>query len=214
MKTKILIIFSLLFFLVSCKLGGIRGDGNLTSEERSVDNFTRVDVSGNFNVEISVGEDLYLKVNTDKNLLKHIITKVKRNTLYIYSHENLKPRNEMEIVISVPKLEEIECSGMNDIFAAGIETDEFSIDLSGAGSIELEGKTKKFKVDVSGAADLEANNFIADDILIDVSGAANAEIFANKSVNADVSGAGNIELYGDAQDVNMDVSGAGSLVRK
>ena len=63
-------------------------------------------------------------------------------------------------------------------------------------------------------ADLMAKNLITEDVSIDVSGAANAEVYASKSCIAEVSGAGYIELYGDAVDVNMDISGAGSLTRK
>ena len=59
-----------------------------------------------------------------------------------------------------------------------------------------------------------AKELITEDIRIDVSGAANAEIFASNSCKAEVSGAGFIELYGDATDVNMDISGAGSLERR
>ncbi len=214
MKIKLLLIVFLSSLLVSCKLSGIKGDGNLTEEEREIENFTKIDVSGNFDVEIYAGEKLSLKINADQNLLKYIKTKVKRNTLYIYSKENIRPREDLEVIVSVPQLEEIECSGMNDIYARGIETEFFRIDLSGAGNIEIEGIAERLKVDISGAADLSAKNFIVEDVSIDVSGAANAEIYAKNSVDADVSGAGNIELYGDAEDVNMDVSGAGSLVRK
>lgn len=214
MNTKLLIFAFISLFLASCKLSGIKGDGNLTKEEREIENFTKIDVSGIFDVEVYVGEDPTLELSADQNLIRYIKTKVKRGTLYIYSKENISPREDLEVIITVPKLEQIECSGMNNIVATGIDVDNFEIDLSGAGSVEIEGRSQKLKVDISGAADLSAKNFIAEDVLIDVSGAANAEIYAEESVNADVSGAGNIELYGDAQNVKSDISGVGSLKRK
>ncbi len=105
MKIKLLLIVFLSSLLVYCKLSGIKGDGNLTEEEREIENFTKIDVSGNFDVEIYAGEKLSLKINADQNLLKYIKTQVKRNTLYIYSKENIRPREDLEVIVSVPQLE-------------------------------------------------------------------------------------------------------------
>jgi hypothetical protein len=214
MKKNIVLISFLLISLVSCRFNGVRGDGDLLTESRTIDDFEKVDISGNFDVEIEVGQPIKLVVIAENNLQEYIKTRVKRNTLLISTSKNLKPTDDLRIQISTPYLNGIECSGVNDVFAQGIDTDNFSIDLSGAGSIEIKGNTKKLKIDVSGAADLQAEELITEFIKIDVSGAANASVYASKSCVADVSGAGFIELYGDAKDVNMDISGAGSLKRK
>lgn len=214
MKSRLLIILLASLTLVSCKLTGIKGNGELVEEVREIDTFRKIDVSGNYEVEINVGESTKLEIIAESNLLKYIKTKVKRNTLYISTKENLRPREDLKIIISCPDLEAIECSGVNDIIADGINTEEFNIDLSGAGSIDISGKADLFKIEVSGAADLMARHFHTSDVKIEVSGAANAEVYATNSCDAEVSGAGYIELYGDAKDVNMDISGAGSLERK
>jgi hypothetical protein len=214
MNPKFLFVLLFSTLLVSCKLTGIRGNGDQISEIREIDDFKRIDVSGNFDVEIQVGEPLKLEIVAESNLMKYIKTKVKNNTLYIMTKENLRPREDLKILVTVSKLEAIECSGVNDVIAQGINSDKFEIDLSGAASIKISGNTNRLYIDVSGAADLLAKDFITEDVRIDVSGAANAEVYASNSCDADVSGAGYIELYGNAQDVNMNISGAGSLERK
>ncbi len=214
MKYKLLSILILSLTLVSCKLTGIRGNGDLISETRDVEEFQKIDVSGNYEVEITVGEETSLKIIAESNLMKYIKTKVKKNTLFISSRENLRPREDLKLIVSVSNLTAIECSGVNEILAEGINSEEFYIDLSGAGSIDISGQAGLLRIDVSGAADLMAKDFLTEDITIDVSGAANAEVYASNSCDAEVSGAGYIELYGEARDVNMDVSGAGSLERK
>jgi len=212
MRLLLLTLASLV--LISCRFTGIKGNGDLSNEVRDVDNFEKVDVSGNYEVEIEVGERTNLEIIAESNLLKYIKTKVKKNTLYVSTKENLRPRKDLKILISCPNLYAIECSGVNDIKANGINSEEFDIDLSGAGSINISGTTGLLKIEVSGAADLMAKDLLTEDIRIDVSGAANAEVYATNSCDAQVSGAGYIELYGDARDVNMDISGAGSLERK
>lgn len=214
MYTKILQLAIIVLFLVSCNFHGVRGNGELISEIRDVENFQKVDVSGNYDVEIIINNNTKVEVFAESNLLKYIKTRVKNDVLYIYSKKNLRPREDLKILIETPNLYAIDCSGVNDIFAKGINSDQFNIDLSGAGSINISGRTQYLNIDVSGAADLMAKEFITENIKIDVSGAANAEVYASKSCNAEVSGAGYIELYGEAEDVKMDISGAGSLERK
>ena len=201
MNTKIIFLLICSFAFVSCKLTGVKGNGDLTNEIREVDSFEKVDVSGNYEVEIMVGEPTQLKIIAESNLLRYIKTKVKRNTLYISTKENLRPREDLKILISCPELNAIECSGVNDILADGIDSENFDIDLSGAGSIKISGETEYLKIEVSGAADLMARHFLTENVRIDVSGAANAEVYASNSCDAEVSGAGYIELYGDATDV-------------
>ncbi len=214
MKFTLIILFVSALFLTSCKIGGVKGNGNWTNETRDVETFSKVDVSGNFNVEIAVNEKQNLLINADENLMKYIKTKVKRNTLYIYSKENLRPSDDIVINISVKNLDYIDCSGINNVNAYGIDTERFGVDLSGAGSIELEGKSNTLSIDVSGAAELIAKKLLTQDIKLDVSGAANAEIYASNTVDGDISGAGSVNLYGGAKVLNLDVSGAASLNRK
>ena len=214
MKTRIMFLVLLPLLFISCSFNGVRGNGESISELREVHNFNRFDVSGNFDVNIKVGENERVEIFAESNLMKFIKTRVKKNTLYLSTRKNLRPTEDLMVLISVPKLYAIDCSGINDIVAENIDSEKFDIDLSGAGSINISGKTGLLRIDVSGAADLMAKELITEDIRIDVSGAANAEIFASNSCKAEVSGAGFIELYGDATDVNMDISGAGSLERR
>lgn len=200
--------------LISCRITGVKGNGDLISEIREFDEFENIDVSGNFEVIIEVGEEQNVEIVAESNLLKYIKTKVKKETLFINSRKNLRPRKDLKIIVKVEDLYSIECAGVNEICAKGIDSDEFYIDLSGAGSINISGTTAMLRIDVSGAADLMAKNLITENISIDVSGAANAEVYASNSCIAEVSGAGFIELYGDATDVNMDISGAGSIERR
>ena len=214
MKKYYLLSFLLTIpLLFSCSFNGIRGNGNIVNEEREISQFNKIDVSGRFDVDIEVGKSVSLVITAEDNLLKYIKTKVRNNTLIITTKENLHPRDDLVLKITTPKLNEIDCSGANDLTIANVKTDKFSIDLSGAGSIEINGKAKKFYIDISGAADLDASEFIVEDVKIDISGAASADVYASKSLYAEVSGASSIKLYGNAEDVKTDISGIGSFSR-
>ena len=61
---------ALCFLLTSCAwAGGIKGDGNLVSEDRSVSDFDAIAVGGAFILILTQGSDESLKLEAEKNLM-------------------------------------------------------------------------------------------------------------------------------------------------
>ncbi|MEI9957281.1 MAG: DUF2807 domain-containing protein [Ferruginibacter sp.] len=52
------------------------GSGNVVTENRTVDNFTGIDVSSSFDVEVKIGSPASVRVEADDNIIKYIVTKV------------------------------------------------------------------------------------------------------------------------------------------
>lgn len=215
MKLQYLLSVLLIAVLIQgCKIGGVKGSGNIIEATRSIDDFEIVEISGAYDVDISVGKAASLEIIADDNLMKYIETDVRGNKLVIRSKKNLRPRNEIEIFITTPNLIKIESSGASSITAYGIDNEIFQSELSGAGSINLSGKTEKFRADMSGAGNINAKELIADYVKVGISGACSAVVHASKSIKADVSGVGSIDYYGDPEEVDSNISGVGSINRK
>lgn len=215
MFAKRLILFALIgLTMVGCRIGGVRGNGNRETEVRDVEDFNQIDLAGAFDVEIMVGDDYYVEISTDENLLKYITTKVRGDKLIIDEKKDLNPRRDIEIKIGVPSLEMIESSGANSIWAEGFDEDKLDIGLSGAGSVDLRGDVRKLRIDVSGAGSIEASKLYAEYVKVYISGAGSADVYASESIDAKVSGVGSIDFYGDPRDVRTDISGIGSIDRK
>jgi hypothetical protein len=215
MKPKIIIyLFVTAAIMSACGVWGVRGNGKIKEESRSVKSFDKIDVSGAFSVKIYVGESSSLKISGEENLMKFITTRVSGSTLKIDTKKNLSPRKEILIEITTPNLEGIHAGGANNIYAENINTDLFYVDLSGAGNIEIEGVSRRLRAEISGAGNIEAKNLKAEEVRIAVSGAASANVYAKSSLEAAVSGVGSIDYYGNPQDVKTNVSGVGSISRK
>jgi hypothetical protein len=211
MSRKVLISFAFIFLLVNgCRFWGGKGSGNIKEEFRDISDFSEIEVSGAFLVKIKVGESTSLKIITDDNLFKYIKTTVKGNKLVIDSKKNLKSKEEIKINITTQKLSSIECSGANTLYAEGIDEQIFDLDLSGASTANLKGKTERLSIDISGASKLNSGEFEAKNVKADVSGASSAEIYADYSLDADVSGAAHLKILGHPEKLNTDVSGAAS----
>ncbi|MEW6508486.1 MAG: head GIN domain-containing protein [Bacteroidota bacterium] len=215
MKLRAIITFlAVSFFITSCTFWGVRGNGQLKTESRNIAEFTKLDASGSYSIKIKVGESPSLRIKAEENLLSLIRTRVKGNTLVIDNKKNLSPRKELLIEITTKDLTAIDCSGANDIEVVGISADKFELNLSGAGSIELEGKVDNFHGNLSGAGSISASSLIANKVYISVSGAASANVYAKEFLDAQVSGVGSINFYGNPQNTRTNVSGVGSISRK
>lgn len=215
MKTKVIAGLLLFVFVAAgCSFWGVRGNGKIKYANRSVSDFKKIDIGGAFTVNVKVGSSPSLKIQAEENLIPLIKTTVRGDKLIIDTKKNISPRKEIVINITTNYLESIECSGANDINVSGISSDNFDVELSGAGSIDLQGDAKVVHAELSGAGNINAENLKASRVYISVSGAASARVYAKDYLDASVSGVGSIDYYGDPKDVSTNVSGVGSITRK
>ncbi len=211
--------------------GGIKGNGNVTKQERQLDSFSSLDVGGAFKVFLTQGDKEFVIVEADENLLDVISTEVRGNTLVIKTTQDIRDSEALNIYLTFKNLDEmdisgacrligenkmkfgdldLECSGASDVelkFAA----QELSLDFSGASQIELYGSAESVDLDLSGASGFDGYDLEADINNVDVSGASHAKIFVNNELSAEVSGAASLKYKGDPVIKEHDVSGAGSM---
>ncbi len=214
MKAKLLFFVILIFGATACHTSGISGNGDINTEERSIENFTAIEAGGVFRVYVEVGNSPSLKIEAEENLMEYIITRVKGSTLVLDQKRNLNPKEQITIYVSTPTLNRIESSGASKIYAEKIDTDSFRLEASGAGKIKLVGKTNSFKVDISGAADLDGFDFRCEDIDIALSGASKAEIYCDGILKADISGVGKVIYDGNPKNVYSEISGLGKVTSR
>lgn len=212
MKTYLVLFLSIL--LVGCNSWGLKGSGNIKEEERNIAEFSKIDISGYFKVDVEFGETTSLKIITDDNFLPLIKTNVKNQTLEISTKKNLDSKEPIRIEISTPHLVQLECSGANNLNIVGIDEDQFYLEVSGACKVRLNGSVKTFKAEMSGATKLDAEDLHANNVNMDVSGASKAKVYASEVINASGSGASYIEYYGSPKSVNTDISGAGKIEKR
>ena len=217
MKKTLLLLSMTLFALSGCKFSGFNattGSGTMKLEKRALPTFTAVEISGAYDVEIVAQKDQNFEVEGDDNLLPLIKTDVKDGVLKIYNENSFSTKHKLRVRISLSSLEGISTSGASDIVASNVKSEEFDINASGAGNMQVSGETKTLKVDISGAGQIDAKDLRAQKVTITSSGAAQADVYASEELRANVSGAGNVTYYGNPKTVSEDTSGAGSISKK
>lgn len=192
----------------------IKGSGDIVTEDREVDDFTRIKLSGSFDIYVETGKDLSLTVTFDDNLIDLITTEVRGKTLRIDSEGSFSSRKGCKIHITVPDLQEVSLSGSGDVEVYGLDNDFFELSISGSGDADLEGKVEELEVKVSGSGDIDARELVAQDVYAKVSGSGDITVTAMQKLDARVYGSGDITYYGDPDRVKRSISGSGDISRR
>ncbi len=193
---------------------GVKGSGNVVTENREVRDFKAIDVSGVFNVEIVAQKEFSVQVEADDNLLPLIKTEVKNGVLEISTEKRIKSRTRMTVRISAPDIESIEASGATKVSAIELKNSSLKLDTSGASKISVAGETGSLNVDVSGASKIDAENLAAANVIVDASGASKVLVNVSGELRADCSGASSVTYSGTPTNIVKNTSGAGKLRAK
>ncbi len=212
MKNKFSIItLSLLFLLAAgCDWRGVRGNGNLKTEQRPVTDFTRIDAGGFYDIQWRPGAPS-LSVTTDENLLSNIETKVNGNVLEIDIHGQISPTHGVKIVLTSPSLGGADLSGAVKLEATGLSGERFTLETSGATKVTLAGQSTRLVASLTGASKLDADMLQTEEVEVAVTGAGKADVTATKSVRAAITGAGRVTYGGNPPQVQKKVTGAGKI---
>ncbi|MCH7901569.1 MAG: DUF2807 domain-containing protein [Acidobacteria bacterium] len=170
------------------------GSGDIVTEDRTVDDFDRIEISSAVTVELVVepGAETTVSVAYDDNLIDRVKTEVRSATLFISVDGNIAASGDRRFVsVTVDSLEAIEVSG--------------AVDLKGSGEVNT------YDLAVSGASDVDLRDLIANEVTIQVGGASEVSIWASQSVTGDVSGASDVTVHGDPGTVNVETSGVSDL---
>lgn len=238
MKTISSVYFLLLFPAVIALAGcdnliGVQGNGNVKSEERSVDSFDQISVGGAFDVYLTQGDTESLRVEADENLLPLIETTVRNGRLVIRSRENIGEAKELNVYVTFRELNKIETSGACEIKNEGqlnfsnlvlkgsgaleidlsLRAEKLEGEYSGASEVDLEGSAEVCEFKLSGASELDAEGLVVQQMKIDLSGASEAEVQVTQNLKVHASGASSVVYTGNPA-IDQHTSGASSVRKK
>lgn len=189
----------------------VPGSGNTVSEKRDLNDFSGIDVSGAFEVEVVSQKDFRVEIEADDNLLSQIKTEVRNGILRISSEDDIKTKNSIRIRISAPDIDRIEVSGATKFSLVDLKNDELKLDISGVSKVKLSGVTGNLSAEISGASHVDAENLKAATATIEASGASHVEVNVSEELVADASGASKINYSGSPKNTRKNSSGVSSI---
>ncbi len=225
-------IFALIFALF------LMGSATMAqnSETRTPGSFTAIETGGSYDVFIELGSKDEIRLESRSFSLDKVTTEVRGNKLKIGlvrgNHRNV----DLKVYVTVRELYSVGGSGSGNVYVESeINADEFSLGLSGSGSIRTEkintgnlsigmsgsgdifiegGYAEKASIGQSGSGKLEALAVDADYVKIGKSGSGSTSIGASESLSVASSGSGNVYYRGNPGDKSISSSGSSRVIQK
>jgi hypothetical protein len=232
-KTSILLtIFSIALLAI-----GLSACAGVTkTESREVSGFDSIAISAFGEVQIRQGDTESLTIEAPSDYLRYVESTVENNTLTISTRRGFigAPVRRVFYTLTVKDLKSLQLSGAGTIkILDGFQTQDFSLNLSGAGSIEIDsltaksltvnfasagaiviaGKVDSQSVNLSGVGSYETGDLESKSVNIKLTGAGSATVWATETLGVTVSGVGSINYYGSPQ-VSQSITGLGSVNSK
>lgn len=230
-----LLAFSAMLLLTSCRYFGgerVHGNGKVVTQTRNTGSFNSIEAGGALEVRVRQDANTSLKIETDENLQEYIEAYTDGHTLILKQKQgfNPDPTNAIIVYVSAPSFESLELSGASKMIgetalsgdklemhisgaselAMELRVSKLKAELSGASSLRLKGNAASVSTEASGASKIRCMDLATDETTLDLSGASNAEVTANKQLNIEVSGASDVRYRGNAS-VSQKSSGASNV---
>ncbi len=204
------------------------------SEKRKLPKFKSILLKGVGNVVVTKGNENSISLNSDKNILSKLRTKVINDELIISLTPSFPfwlasfPRIDMHVVME--EVLALRVSGVGRIrtdteltakslivFNNGVGGMQLKLNctevktyLKGVGEIELTGKTESHEVEITGTGKVNAYNLESKMAKVKAKGVGECVVFASQELFVEMSGVGRVRYRGNPE-VHRNQTGLGSI---
>jgi hypothetical protein len=211
----------------------IRGSGKVITKEMKVGEFTSVEVSNTFSVNVTQGKAFHTTVTADDNLFSYVkvVTEDARLRVFLDAKNKSIQNATLKATIIVPSLSGLNVGGASQAAIKGfkgiksfrvkvggasrlkgdIEAAELRLDASGASGIELNGSAKRATLSATGASLLRLADLRIDNASVRLIGASRAAIRIKNKLDYVLDGASSLEYRGKPTIGKKSVSGTSSV---
>lgn len=211
----------------------VAGSGDLVIDTRHVGGFTEVVLAGEGAVEVVVGDDTLVTVETDDNLLEFIHADVRAGVLEISTTAgvDIAPTRSVRYVIEAPALDAIvisgagsydidqwraeqprvELIGVGDISITALQSTTLTVEHHGVGSITISGTTTGQRLTMSGVGEYNASDLESAIASVEASGPAAATLWVTEALEVTATDTSAVSYFG-SPDLAEQVDDLASLV--
>lgn len=211
--TSLCIVAFSLFTAFASKEEHIKGNGKVTTENRSVTGFDKISLAGSIDIIIDQNGSESASVETDENIQNVIITEVEKGILKIYIKKEISVSpTKMIVHISCKNLNAVNSGGSGDVtFKSKLTSDDLKISNGGSGNYKINlavkhleissggsgnftiaGNASEFIYSGAGSGDLNARELNTTDCKISTAGSG--DVVLKKGSSAKVSSVGSGEV--------------------
>ena len=221
-------------FLNSCDHDTIRASGEVTSLDYSIPSYSELKISDAFNVYVTFSDtEESVRIEANDNLHDKIIVKREGNALVIRLKKftSVKGNATMNAYIVTNDITTFDLSGASRLtlenewsvsdgridlsgasdFTGEINTERLYLDTKGASSLDLFGNAVSMNAKLRGSSTIKDYDLSVENLKIELSGASEAFLKVNKTIDVKASGASVLNYKGNATVNNKKLSGSSEV---
>lgn len=226
---NVLILLASSFYFSSCDK-----TSTTITENYSFSTIDKVSVQCACDANIHYGTNQEVTLTGSEHILENVDIYVDGTTLIIKMKPEIGPNVDVVAEITIPMVEFVEATGsgnlwidafsnLNDLTlnisgSGNIRTgsldlgqDKLTAEISGSGTIEVDGVAESSYIEVAGSGDYEGFDLSVDYSNIDISGSGNVEVSVNNDLDVDITGTGSVRYKGQPN-LNKTISGSGNVM--
>ncbi len=202
------------------------------TETREISSFDKIEVTGNIKVEMKMGETESIKIKTMNVDPSEVVTEVKNKLLKIKMGSNLFDDNvQVTIYVAFKEIREVTSNAGAEIkiqdkikgdkiFASAtsggrilmeVDLNAIEIKVYQGAHIEVSGNCKIQESFISTGGVLSATKFECDEVFIKMNAKAQAELIANKKIQANVKSGASLSFFGNPEEESLKTSLGGNI---
>jgi phage shock protein PspC (stress-responsive transcriptional regulator) len=195
-------------------------------DQFGLEDFSSIDLSGLFDVRIEQGDVYAVQLDGPEREKKRYDVYREQETLVIeYKNEDkffwkkdLFDEDKVKITITMPDLKELDVKGAGKLTFQGfreqdieikltgavngegdIYSENLTIDLTGASTLELKGSGQFMEANLTGACGLRAYNYEVNHAIVEAHGASSAKVFVTNKLEIDKGVASSVSHRGEPE---------------
>jgi len=200
--------------------------GERTTRTYDFADFDGVDVTGQWQVTIERGDAWRVSVDLPAEFADRVRVERSGDVLHLayagafwfagFGRVDRENDGAPQATITMPALEALDLSGASRLSFSGFEGSALSVEVSGG--VAMRGAASRFDtltLDLSGAGSVDLADVPVTDANVDISGAGNVKLqMTGGRLTGDMSGAANLEYSGTVSEETIDRSGMVSVRRR
>lgn len=190
----------------------IQGSGNVITEKRKLNGFSKLSISAAVDIEYFASENYSLELTADDNIVPIITSTIVGDTLIIDTNQSYSTQSKLRASIYGPStLKGVKTDGSSDVNLQGIASDMLEINLEGSSDFTVQGKVQNLHIKTSGRSEINAKELLATNVTINTKGNTDAIVTVNKNLDIVLNGISDITYYGHPESITKTIDGIGNV---
>ena len=212
--------------------------GPTTSHNYPVGNFDRIEVAGNYDVDVRTGANPSVSASGPQKLLERTVVEVKGDKLMIHPrerkgwfHMGWSNDGSARFTVTVPQVRDATIAGSGDLRVDNVRGDQFEGTVAGSGDLALAnvdvhslkltiagsgnakagaGKAQTAEYEIAGSGGVDGGGVTAERAKVSIAGSGSIKANATGAADVDIMGSGNVDVTGGAK-CNVSKAGSGNV---